>query len=257
MSVVKLDTGFNIELVLPITPFHKRLYAWAVDLAVQFAWLYFIAKLFNALIDPNWEKAYPWLAVLCFLPVFLYHLFFEIALNGQSPGKKAVRIKVITTEGGQPTVSQYMLRWAFKSIDLPFWMLAGILYGNWPFWMVIFLFSGLACLVSTKTSQRIGDLLAGTVLVDIHNKSTWQDTVFMETEEDYQPVFPQVMQLSDRDINSIKQVLATSTARYNNTEYVNRIALKVQQALKIETTMDGPEFLESLLKDYNHLSVNT
>jgi hypothetical protein len=185
--------------------------------------------------------------------VFLYHLLFEISMNGQSPGKKMAAIRVITLEGGQPSISQFLLRWAFKSIDLPFWIIAGILWGGWPPWSVIFLFAGLICLALTRHSQRIGDLLAGTVLADLRNKSSWHDTVFLEVEEDYQPVFPQVMRLSDNDMNSIRQILDTSSGRKNE-DYIARISDKVKQALHIETDITGIEFLTLLLKDYNHLS---
>jgi hypothetical protein len=83
--------------------------------------------------------------------------------------------------------------------------------------------------------------------------TTWQDTVFMETADDYKPVFPAVMKLSDKDINSIKQILET-TRRSQNYYYANRVAAKIKSILKIETDLDAFDFMEILLKDYNHLS---
>ena len=77
---------------------------------------------------------------------------------------------------------------------------------------------------------------------------------FREVEENYIPSFPEVMQLSDRDINSIRQVLSSTIRRHENQEYAGRIARKVQDALKIETTLHPVDFMELLLKDYNHLS---
>lgn len=254
MSLVKLDTGFNIEIEFPITPFHKRLFAWVIDLIVQIAYLWIVEKIIAGMAGAGWESAYPWLAVIYFMPVLLYHFVCELILNGQSPGKKAAGIKVITEEGGQPSVSQYLLRWAFKPIDLPFWLLFGIIQGGWPGWMFIFVFSGLACLIMTKRSQRIGDLIAGTVLIDTQNKTSWQDTVFMDVEENYQAAFPEVMRLSDRDINSIKQVLGMVQTRFDNREYADRVARKIKTALNINTDMDCVDFLEKLIKDYNHLS---
>jgi uncharacterized RDD family membrane protein YckC len=254
MSDVKLDTGFNIEIILPITPFHKRLFAWIIDAVIQGVYLFLFYKLIEGIAGDTWTDQYSWIYIIYFMPMFLYHLISEIVMNGQSPGKKALGIKVITIEGGQPSVSQYIIRWAFKVIDFPFWLISPIQNGSWPPWIALFLFSGLACIFITKTSQRIGDLLAGTVLIDTKNNTSWQDTVFMEVEDNYQPVFPQVMQLSDRDINTIKQVVSSASMKFDNRQYAERVALKIQHALKIETTADPVDFMELLLKDYNYLS---
>lgn len=254
MSVVKLDTGFNIELTLPIAPFHKRLFAWSIDLLIQGSYLWIANMILEGMFSESWFSLYPFLSVIMLLPTFLYHLLCEILNNGQSPGKKAMSIKVITTEGGQPSISQYLIRWAFKTIDLPFWIMAGINNGNWPPWTFLFLFSGVICMYYSKKSQRIGDLIAGTVLINTKAETSWQDTVFMEVEENYQPVFLQVMQLSDKDINTIKTVLKSASIMHTNTEYLDNVSWKLKYALKIETDLPSKDFLELLLKDYNYLS---
>lgn len=254
MAIVKLDTGFNIELSLPIAPFHKRLIAWVIDLLIQFAYLWIVSEIISGLVGSGWEGRHKWLAILVSLPVFLYHLICEITLDGQSFGKKALQIKVITTGGGQPSVSQYIIRWAFKPIDFPIWLLAGIGYGAWPAWVFIFLFAGVLCIVFTHNSQRIGDVIAGTVLINTKVETSWQDTIFIETENNYKPQFPQVMQLSDKDINTIKQVLASTYNAADKRKYIDRIANKLKDALNIKEDIEGIELMEVLLKDYNHLS---
>ncbi len=35
MQLVKLDTGFNIEVEFAISPFHKRFFAWLIDAVIQ------------------------------------------------------------------------------------------------------------------------------------------------------------------------------------------------------------------------------
>ena len=250
--LVKLNTGFNIEIEFAITPFHKRLFAWFIDLVIQMAYLWFLIKILNVFNLSNSER-FEWVSILLYLPVLLYHLACEITMNGQSIGKKAIGIKVITLEGGQPSVSQYLIRWAFKSVDLPLWIVGAVGGGGWPGWTLIFIFSGIVCIIITSRSQRIGDLVAGTIIVNSKNTTTWQDTVFIETADDYQPVFPQVMRLTDKDINSVKQIFET-TRKSGNYMYANRVKDKIMAILKIETDLDAFDFMEILLKDYNHLS---
>ncbi|HQD11034.1 MAG TPA: hypothetical protein PLQ65_15290, partial [Flavihumibacter sp.] len=114
-------------------------------------------------------------------------------------------------------------------------------------------FGGILCYFYSNKSQRIGDLLAGTLVIDNRATSTWNDTAFMELETNYSPLFPEVMQLSDRDINTIKQLLLSATVKRNN-DYLLRVSHRIKTVLKIESDQDELDFLETLLKDYNHLS---
>lgn len=253
MSVVTLDTGFNIEIEFPIAPFYKRLLAWLTDVTIQGTYLYLGSKLLNGLVSIDWDSQY-WIVVLYLLPFIFYHLISEIMMNGQSVGKMVMQLKVMTIQGGQPSLSQYLIRWLFRIIDFPVLLFLSILSGYSEWWVILFLFAGLICVIATPKSQRVGDLIAGTILIDIKKRTSWQDTIFMEVEENYQPAFPEVMQLSDRDINTIRQVIAFAQTNYQNRDYAEKVAAKIQKALQLSVDMDCIDFLEKLLKDYNYLS---
>ena len=106
----------------------------------------------------------------------------------------------------------------------------------------------------TGKSQRLGDLAAGTVVVNTRSKLTVNDTIFMAVNAaNYTVKFPDVMRLSDRDINTIKGVLIQSEKR-SNYMMCARVALKVKEVLKIESDMPDFDFLEKLLEDYNYLA---
>jgi hypothetical protein len=66
-------------------------------------------------------------------------------------------------------------------------------------------------------------------------------------------MFPEVMRLSDRDINAIKSVV-NQLHKTNRFETASRVAYKVKEVLKIDTLMDTTDFLEKLLADYNYLA---
>jgi hypothetical protein len=191
--------------------------------------------------------------VLVTLPVFLYHLVFEIAWNGQSLGKRAMHTRVISLDGGQPTVSQYLIRWLFRTVDFPLWILAAIASRSLPWWCSILVFSGIATLIISPRSQRIGDLVAGTILIDTRIYTSWQDTVFTEVEAGYQPMFPEVMKLTDKDINTLKGIIER-VKKTDDFDLSMKIAERIRSRLKISPGMDSLDFLETLLKDYNYYS---
>ena len=253
MVSVKLDTGFNIEVEFEIAPFSRRLLAWLIDLMV--CWM--LTKAMAALLRIEsffvWTDTWSIKGLIVSLPVLFYHLFCELTLNGRSIGKMAMRCRVITEEGGQPSIAQFLIRWVFRIIDFPYWILFAAVMGVMPWWTTPLVFAGIACVMISPKSQRFGDLVAGTILINTRNGTSWQDTVFTELSDDYKPRYPQVMQLSDRDVNTLKHVIET-VKKKNDHELARRIAERIQSKVNIASNQYPLEFLETLLLDYNYYS---
>jgi uncharacterized RDD family membrane protein YckC len=252
MLLVKLDTGFNIEVDFAIIPFHKRFIAWCIDLIILSVFYYAVRAIMENIFGSGWGTKL-WLRVPLSLPFLLYHPVCEIFMNGQSFGKKIMRIRVISADGGHPSISQYLIRWTFRMVDFPIWILYLVETGMWPWWCFVLLFSGLACVLLSPHSQRIGDLVAGTILIDTRASTSWEDTVFTELEENYQPRFPEVMKLSDKDINTLKSIIET-VKKKRDFDLSLRIGERIRSKLQINSDQDSLDFLETLLKDYNYYS---
>ena len=107
--------------------------------------------------------------------------------------------------------------------------------------------------VSSKKGQRIGDILAKTILISVRTQGSIEETVFQEVADNYIPSFPQIMQLSDKDINAIKSILQTARKK-EDFNMAEAAAYKIKSHLKIESAVPAFDFLEVLLKDYNYLS---
>ncbi|HEY4966285.1 MAG TPA: RDD family protein, partial [Puia sp.] len=156
MLTVKLDTGFNIEVDFPISPFHRRMFAFIIDVMVMLFYWKIMQTLLGAELQRE-NRDNVWLSVLLGIPVLLYYPVMEILTNGQTVGKKIMGIRVIRLEGGQASVSQYFLRWMFRTIDFPTWIFLAIWQGALPWYSSIFLFTGIASIIISNKSQRIGD----------------------------------------------------------------------------------------------------
>lgn len=172
------------------------------------------------------------------IPVLLYFLLSEIWMNGQSLGKKIMRIRVVNMDGGKPSLGQFFIRWLIRPVDFAITLCLG----------------GLLSVIFSKYSQRLGDLAAGTILISTNAKAGLGETVFMETTQDYVPQFPQVMRLSDRDLNTVRSLLERAKGS-DNFHIAATASEKIKAVLQIDSGMPPYEFLETLLKDYNYISV--
>lgn len=269
MSVIKVPTNFNIDVEFEIPEFYRRLIALLTDVLIQYFYLRIASSIFESIrrnsgwaIDTQYNLQAIWL--LFMVPVLIYHPLMEITMNGQSIGKKIMGIRVVNENGGRPGISQFLIRWMLRVSDLWIALLLVLILTDPDFGRDIektfvilaalaFLITDIVLVVSSKKSQRIGDLLARTILIRTNAKGNIEDTVFIQVADNYVPSFPQIMQLSDKDINAIKSILETARKRgdFNMAESAGH---KIRSHLKIETNLSPFDFLDVLLKDYNYLS---
>lgn len=257
MSNVQISTPFNITLDFEIAPFFKRLVAYFLDLMIMVAYAVFMRYFLYTGLQLEGDSALGIDILLVSVPLLLYHLVFEIIFHGQSLGKMAMGIRVMSMDGGDPAISQYLLRWFFRVWEWPL-VFSFVYPGFWIIYQLVIvgMFGIIVVIIIAVTAknQRLGDIAANTTIVNTRIKSSIHDTVFMEiTQKDYQVKFPQVLKLSDRDINTIKTVLNQSYKR-NNFETAHRIAGRIKTVLNIQSDMEVDFFLEQLIADYNYLA---
>lgn len=255
MPVIQIATPFNIDIEFEIAEFHKRFFAYLIDLTLLIVYMFSMLYLLYGGFRVG-EGSVGLVLILLVLPTLSYTTACEILMNGQTIGKKIVNIKVINIQGGEPTLGQYLLRWFMRFYEWGFIIFT--LFWNNSYtgfiWLILGGITALIIMGISPRSQRLGDVVAGTVVVNTKSAISVKDTIFMNVSEtNYVVKFPEVMRLSDRDINTIKNVLV-QTAKSNQFDMCNRVAYKVQNVLKVSTDMYAHDFLEKIMQDYNYLS---
>ncbi len=243
MNTIVIPTTQNIELEYPIATLGDRIFAALLDLLVLACYWSLLYMIFDiAALPPFIARAFGVLEPanqLLFLPIMFYHLICEIVFNGQSLGKTAMKIKVIRLDGAPATVIDYLIRWMFRLVDVSV---------TTPFIGVV----GIISIAVTKKGQRIGDMLANTTVIKLKMVTYFADTIFVETEDDYQVVFPEIEGLSDRDVSILKEVLDAGL-KSNNPELLLKLESRVKSVTGIKSKLHTKAFLETVLKDYNYL----
>lgn len=255
MAIITIGTPFNIDLEFKIATFGKRLLAWLIDIFVICIYFYLMLRFIYPLFGMGEAVIAGTLVFVIYIPVLLYQLLFELFANGQTIGKNLAGIAVIDIAGNEPTLGQYLLRWIlclgnlfvftipFKLLENP-WQLVGLL--------ILYLPDFLSVVISRK-AQRLGDFAAGTVIIDRHYQANINETIYLQIEhKDYKPMFPQVMRLSDRDINGIRNLVHIKRPGKDTELYMYQVVDKIKKVLSIESDLYYVDFLEQLLFDYNY-----
>lgn len=96
-----------------------------------------------------WAKAL--LGIVSFVIFWGYYVFFETIWNGQTPGKRAARLRTIKEEGSPIDISSAGIRNLIRIVDMV------------PF-LIPYLLGGI-CVFASGSNKRLGDIAAGTVVV--------------------------------------------------------------------------------------------
>jgi uncharacterized RDD family membrane protein YckC len=152
--VVTSPTGVNVELAIagPGSRSYAFIIDWHIRILLALTWI-LIASLVQFGVVFLQVKSMGSAAVITLAPAaaiyFLYHPLVELALRGQTPGKRMAGVRVTNRIGGTPSSLAILIRNAFRLIDcLP------AFYGI-----------GLITTIFSAQRVRLGDLAAGTLLV--------------------------------------------------------------------------------------------
>lgn len=256
MASVAVNTSLNVNIDFELAGVDKRLLAWIVDLAIRLVYFFLCLNLFK----PNYyedETLFVFFQLALLLPLMFYFLLFELLMNGQTPGKKIFAIKVISLQGYKPTYIQYLNRWVFRLMDTGFITVVVFgMIGDWIYGSVFLVANivSLAYILNSKKEQRIGDLIANTVVIRLKSKTRIEDTIFTEIEErNYVVRYPNVIKLSDRDISIIKNAI-NNAQRTNRYDSLWNIVNKLEPVINAPVGDDPYYFLVTLIKDYNYLT---
>jgi uncharacterized RDD family membrane protein YckC len=156
MSAPTVATPERVALQLPVAGVGYRSIAYLIDICLLFAvWLvlYFVYSLLGPSAIEVYLDLATWAKTVAIIGVFAAQWLFwtvsEVFWNGQTPGKRLVGIRVVRLDGRAVGPLESAVRNLLRAIDFL------------PFGYAL----GLTAMFIDGRHRRLGDLLAGTLLV--------------------------------------------------------------------------------------------
>jgi uncharacterized RDD family membrane protein YckC len=154
-----IETPEQVELAYSVAGIGSRFVAALLDSLIMFA--FFLVEILALVLitsaglntDHMDKSAGSWffafMVFINFAIVWGYFALFEAYWHGQTPGKRAMKVRVIKDSGRQITLFEAMARNLLRVVDyLPSLYLVGVI-----------------TMLCNKRNQRLGDLAAGTIVV--------------------------------------------------------------------------------------------
>jgi len=232
MDNFQIETAQNVNIVQNVAGVGERILAFIIDFLIIIFYVILVSILFAAAdLDSD---SYFLVTMTIGLPVFLYHLLWEMFWNGRSPGKAVMKLRVVKLDGSKPSFSSYLLRWLLRIIDISSTMGAVAL--------VTILFNG--------RGQRCGDIAAATTIITEKKTMDLSRTILIDIPEGYVPSYPQVTVFSDREMQTIKSVFMDAK-RMGNHNVILKLAKQVTTVMDATTEETPIKFLDTVIMDYN------
>jgi uncharacterized RDD family membrane protein YckC len=222
-AIVQSTSSINQAVIASIG---DRILAFIIDSVILTGYTIVMGSLFFSL---DIEDLLVWF-IFAVIPLLFYTMIFEISMDGQTPGKRAMQIRVVSSEGQDASSGQIVIRWIF--------LIAGFYFFSGIIATVVILANG--------KGQRLGDIVAGTKVVKLAYRGTVNSTVYV-------PTFPMARLLTPADIETVSRALNAQRDLENEVP-VALVTEKMKWMLAIDTELSPSDFLSTLVKDYKHLS---
>jgi uncharacterized RDD family membrane protein YckC len=249
---ITIRTPESIELEFVLAGIGSRAVALIVDyiclgigiLALSVLYSFVLIQLFSleSVLSIPTETIQLWVTAVFFVLLFAvyigYFVLFETLWFGQSPGKRYTKIRVIREDGQPERIMQATLRSLLRPVD-------------------DILFLGFFCILLTPQEKRIGDWLAGTLVVQVDATPNGKVTIPARSQAIGQDLLALVdmAKLSPDDFATIRDFLqrrATLSPKAKN-QVSDQLARRYRDQIGLEqlpTEMTTDTFLEALYWAY-------
>lgn len=160
----------SVPITFRLSSLGARIGAQSLDLMITYGGVLVLIFLLAWLGVFSWNGLITFYALITFFMRVPYYVLSELVWNGRTLGKRITGVRVISLDGRSLTPHQIVARNVMKEVEvfLPMATLSGAAEMGWVMGLTLsaWMIGTLLVPVFSKLNQRLGDMVAGTVVVD-------------------------------------------------------------------------------------------
>lgn len=239
MSTIPISTAHHLVLEFEAAPLTSRIIATVIDYGLILLSVVVLIVSIGA-SDTLVESDVMTLVYLALGVTLLFSSFLqEVSFDGQTIGKRIMKIRVLKLDGSAPTVGDYFVRWLTGLLEIT---------ASWGS-------VALASYVVTTKHQRIGDVVAGTAVIKLPSAVT-VSSLRVDAKHGHRMEYDNVHLLSDADVQIVREVIhaqRTGVNKHAMDAITTRTADAVAAKLRVVRNDDALAFLLRVMADFSHL----
>ncbi len=237
MRTLEIVTAQNVTIDYNLANIGERGTAFIMDLIFIGVMVLVSTIVLTYILPIQYVKSVTYVVGFCVFA--FYSLISDISASGQTWGKKLNGLKVVKINGTEARMSDYLVRWAFRSVDI----------------YLSFSTLGIIMINSTMKSQRLGDMLANTTVVKLkpERKLTLANIESLKTKSTHIIQYKEVVHMNEKEMLILKSALDQSRDNPNQAheEALEMLSTVLQERLHIHNReKSSREFIQKLINDY-------
>lgn len=237
MKTAEVLTSQNVTIQYELASVRDRFLALLLDQVLLWFSVAIVTSIGN-LVFPFGFGGLFWIVVLI-IAVCCYTLIFEIVMDGQTPGKRVMGIKVIKLNGKEALSADYFLRWVMRLIDI--WLCIGSI--------------AAMMVASGHRAQRLGGLLSDTIVIRTRPSIpvSLESVLKLHSKTEEEVWYPAVTRYSEDDMLYAKHVLDLYIKRPNEAHrgVLKELIMRICEDLRVDQKgLSDTKFIRKLIRDY-------
>ncbi len=227
---IKFSTPESVEIEFTLAGIGSRALALMIDYLILAFTLVVIALIWSVVFERVTDFGVSifgsnfglWLIAISLLSLFFiytgYFVFFETFWQGQTPGKRIAKIRVVRDDGRPVGLQQAALRALLRPLDES-------------------LFIGAFLITFSNREKRIGDLAAGTIVIQVETVTKSSSLAISEAAKSFHIQLQEIADLSPLlpdDFAIIREYLL----RRNGMSTKARIALSLKLTQQVQSIIN-------------------
>lgn len=240
MDQIGIETSRHVRVSYKPAQLISRVFAWLIDALLYVIYIMTFMWVWGGVVpsDIVGNLNVGWIQTLAlFLPYFIYFPLLETAWNGRTVGKKLMGLRVTRIDGTRASLGSYLIRWLFRFFEIT--VTGGVV--------------AILTILINGRGQRLGDMVANTCVISEGDNRQAQDQIFSHTKLDREVMFDGAAELSDKDINVIRNLL--NSGRAYSPEALNKLMARTRNVVEkktgaVNSDLTDEVYLKTIIKDY-------